>query len=154
MAIATLADAGLSRSADDGEIKTQVQTLVNQLKPMAEICGAPLADNGALDAFHPLRTDPFLFAQLPLVDGVPLIALQWGAIILLVGDIAQYWGPDEALQRPREVIRTAQEFGINLLMFAWQHHTLTQLQQRVTSDAAKARSTAASLTSRINPSGA
>jgi hypothetical protein len=137
---ATLQDAALNRSSSDQEIEFQVRQLVQALDPLATGLNNPLVGDGAIDAFHPLRVEPFFFAQWPLVEGVPLLVFQWGAIVLIVGDIVPYWGPDGMLQRPREVIRTAQEFGINLLLFAWQHRTYLQLQKQLVTPIAQRQS--------------
>ncbi|MGK7887762.1 MAG: hypothetical protein AB4042_00410 [Leptolyngbyaceae cyanobacterium] len=115
-------------AAYDRDIHQQVQQLVNTLRSILAPLGHDLSGDGTVSATHPLRLEPFLFGQWPHVDGIPLTVLHWGSVILLIGDIAQLWGPDETMQRSRPTIRTAQEFGINLLLFAWQHHHLTHLQ--------------------------
>ena len=129
MVVATLQEVGLDRHSSARDFDTQVQMLVQSLKPIANQINHPLRGEGKLSPLHPLRVEPFLFAQLPVVEGVPLKVWQWGSIVLIIGDVAQNWGPDKTSKRSRESIRTAQEFGINLLMLAWQHRCLTQLQQ-------------------------
>ncbi|MEB3231191.1 MAG: hypothetical protein VKJ64_09290 [Leptolyngbyaceae bacterium] len=115
-------------AAFDREIHQKVQQLVNTLRSLLAPLGYNLTGDGAISPTHPLRLEPFLFGQWPLVDQVPITVLQWEGVILLIGDIASLWGPDETMQRSRSDIRTAQEFGVNLLLFAWQHHHLIQLQ--------------------------
>jgi hypothetical protein len=115
-------------AAFDREIHQKVQQLVNTLRSLLAPLGYNLTGDGAVSPTHPLRLEPFLFGQWPLVDQVPITVLQWEGVILLIGDIASLWGPDETMQRSRSDIRTAQEFGVNLLLFAWQHHHLIQLQ--------------------------
>lgn len=78
---------------------------------------------------HFLRQQPFLFAQLPHGLSANAVNIFLGkGIILSVGDLAGAWGVDERVFLAREKIRSAQEFGINILYYAWQRHTMTQLQ--------------------------
>jgi hypothetical protein len=78
---------------------------------------------------NPLRTKPFLFAALPIINQQTIRVLIGGGIILIVGDLASAWGLDGELSLPRLVIRTAQELGINILHYAWKRRQLTGLQQ-------------------------
>ena len=78
---------------------------------------------------HPLRTRPFLFAAMPMVNQQLIRLLTGGGIILIVGDLAAAWGPDQALTLSRVTIRTAQELGINILQYAWRRRQLIGLQQ-------------------------
>lgn len=118
--------------AIDANIATQVQEIGDSIKSVAQQMGHPLEGSGYLDRKHPLRLSPFLFAQFPRIGGQPVHLLNWGGIILMVGNLAEGWGLDEALTLSRETIRTAQEMGINLLQFAWRRHQLMQLQQSST----------------------
>uniref|UniRef100_UPI0018828F1A DUF4159 domain-containing protein n=1 Tax=Oculatella sp. LEGE 06141 TaxID=1828648 RepID=UPI0018828F1A len=97
-------------------VRSLAQQLGHQLQPLTNLRN------------HPLRTRPFLFAALPLVNQHPIQLSIGGGIILIVGEIASVWGPDEGLTLPRIVIRTAQELGINLLYYAWRRRQLTGLQ--------------------------
>lgn len=75
---------------------------------------------------HPLKRQPFLFAVLPEINRCPIEL--WhdnGGIILVEGELSAAWGFDEELLLSRENIRSAQEFGINLLHFAWNRRKLT-----------------------------
>jgi hypothetical protein len=76
---------------------------------------------------HPLRSTPFLFAALPTIDQHSIQLWCGGGIVLVVGELTAAWTPDEQLMRSRYDIRTAQEFGINVLQFAWQRRHLTHL---------------------------
>ncbi len=116
-------------SAIDTNITQHIQEVCYSINAIAERMGYPLEGVGSLNHQHPLRLHPFLFAQFPLINRQPLHLFNWGGIILMVGNLAQCWGLDEALTLPRETIRTAQEMGINLLHFAWHRHQLSQLQQ-------------------------
>ncbi|RUS92553.1 hypothetical protein DSM106972_098690 [Dulcicalothrix desertica PCC 7102] len=94
------------------------EQLKNPLRPLAE-----------LRRDHPLRTHPFLFAALPIVNQRPIEISTAGGIILITGDLASAWGLDKDLTLPRVAIRTAQELGINILAYAWKRRQLIGLQQ-------------------------
>lgn len=76
---------------------------------------------------HPLRTKPFLFAALPIINEQPIMLWNGGGIVLVLGDLSAAWGLDLELLLSRSDIRTAQELGINILHFAWQRRQMTQL---------------------------
>lgn len=77
---------------------------------------------------HPLKTQPFLFAQLPVVNQQPIHILNFGNFVLVFGSLSQAWGINDVLSFSRETIRSAQELGVNILHYAWNLHLLTQLQ--------------------------
>lgn len=74
-----------------------------------------------------IRTKPFLFSQLPIIQGQPIYLYNWGGIILVIGSLSQAWGIDDDFSFKRETIRSAQEMGINILHFANLRHQLTRL---------------------------
>jgi hypothetical protein len=102
-----------------------LEAIVQPIKALAEQVGVTVEGNGLLDRHHPLRHQPFLFAQFPVIYGMPIEVLAWGGIVVVIGNLGQAWGLDEALTLPRETMRSAQELGINLLHFAWQRRALT-----------------------------
>ncbi|NJO78510.1 MAG: DUF4159 domain-containing protein [Cyanobacteria bacterium RM1_2_2] len=79
---------------------------------------------------HPIRTRPFLFSALPLVHQQPIQVSISGGIVMIQGDIASAWGLDDNMNTSRIVLRTAQEFGVNLLHYAWRRRQLIGLQQQ------------------------
>ena len=87
------------------------------------------SDSGQLGREHPLRNQPFAFGQFPPVGNRATQICYWQGMVLAIGDLTSAWGPDAALNYPRETIRAAQELGINILYFAWQRRQLMQLQQ-------------------------
>lgn len=113
-----LVDAPLNATALIESTQTLAQQLDYPLKPVEE-----------LRRNHPLRTQPFLFAALPIINQKPIQLFLGGGIILVVGDLASAWGPDQALTLPRVAIRTAHELGINILQYAWKRRQLLGLQQ-------------------------
>jgi hypothetical protein len=104
-----------------------LEAIVQPVKALAEQIGLTAEGSGQLDRHHPLRHQPFLFAQFPVIYGMPIEVLAWGGMVLVIGNLGQAWGLDEALTLPRETMRSAQELGINLLHFAWQRRQLTSV---------------------------
>ncbi|MBF2064579.1 MAG: DUF4159 domain-containing protein [Calothrix sp. C42_A2020_038] len=113
-----LVDAPLDANALTESIKALAQQLEFPLRPLEE-----------WRRDHPLRTKPFLFAALPIVNQQPIQILTNGGIILVNGDIGSVWGLDSKLSLPRLTIRTAQELGINILQYAWKRRQFIGLQQ-------------------------
>ena len=74
---------------------------------------------------HPIFKEPFLFAKFPENGTIELYQLN--NIILIVGELSARWGQE--LSWSRSDIRTAHEFGINLLYYArcyWEQHRCHQ----------------------------
>ncbi|MCC5659036.1 DUF4159 domain-containing protein [Nostoc sp. XA010] len=113
-----LVDAPLDGNALIEKIHGLAQQLENPLRPLDE-----------LRRDHPLRTRPFLFAALPMINQQVIQVLTGGGIILIIGDLGSAWGLDRALSLPRLTIRTAQELGVNILNYAWKRRQLIGLQQ-------------------------
>lgn len=105
------------------------EALIQSTHALAEKLKTPLKHDPQLRRDHPLRTRPFLFAALPIVNQRAIKIFTGGGIILIVGDLASAWGLDKELKMPRLAIRTAQEFGINIISYAWKHRRLIGLQQ-------------------------
>ena len=113
-----LVDAPVSTTALIESVQSLAQQLDSPLKPLEE-----------WRRDHPLRTKPFLFAALPIINQQNIQLQVGGGIILSIGDLASAWGLDKALSLPRLTIRTAQELGINILNYAWKRRQLTGLQK-------------------------
>jgi hypothetical protein len=87
---------------------------------------------GELAYDHPLRRRPFLFSQFPCQQKHPVYVKNWGGLVYMVGDLSLVWGLHGDFDCSREILRSAQEFGINLLHFAaqrWQWTQATQIDQ-------------------------
>jgi hypothetical protein len=115
------------RIAMDTLIHQQVFDLCLPMQDMAERMGMP--QEPPVPFSHPLRNQPFVFSQFPLIEGCPIHLKTWGGVVLAIGSISKAWGIDDRVSVSRETIRAAQELGINLLYFAWRRHRLAQLQQ-------------------------
>lgn len=103
--------------------------LVESIQLLAQQLGHSLTPLEELRRDHPLRTRPFLFAALPIFNQQQLRVSIGGGIILCMGDLAAFWGPDRGLTLSRITIRTAQELGINVLYYGWRRRQLLGLQQ-------------------------
>ncbi|MBN4002722.1 DUF4159 domain-containing protein [Nostoc sp. LPT] len=108
---------------------TNANPLIESTQALAQQLESPLRPLEELQRSHPLRTKPFLFAALPMVNQQQIKLLIGGGIILAIGDLATAWGLDRDLSLPRLTIRTAQELGINILHYAWKRRQLIGLQQ-------------------------
>lgn len=75
---------------------------------------------------HPLSRSPFLFGLLPTIGNQSLQLYTCGGIVLLDGSLSAAWGLAENPFLDRAEIRTAQEFGLNLLHYALSRRQMTQ----------------------------
>lgn len=113
-------------TANQSAINQRLSEIQQQLGAMADRLRVPLVGNGDLEPDHPLRCHPFLFSQNPERLGHPIYVKNWGGLVLLVGDLTVCWGRDATPPLSREVLRSAQEWGINLLHFAAQRRQWLQ----------------------------
>jgi hypothetical protein len=111
------------------------QPLIESVHQLAQQLENPLValEDVPRQRSHPLRTQPFLFGALPIVNQHPVRLSIGGGIILVIGELASAWGLERDLNLPRLMIRTAQELGINILHYAWKRRQLIGLQQEDTS---------------------
>ncbi|CAN1212799.1 hypothetical protein TUMEXPCC7403_21520 [Tumidithrix helvetica PCC 7403] len=123
-------ELGAELAAIETELQEQIDRLTQTFKDYAEQLGNPLESLDCLSRKHPLRSQPFLFSGLPKVQGNPIRLLVGGGIVFVIGDLSSAWGNDNALELPRETIRSAQEMGVNILHFAKQRHHLIQSLQK------------------------
>ena len=131
---------------EDGEFDPLIQQLESELETTTKILDKQLADviatvrnlaqkigevtandSGVIARQHPLRNQPFLFSQFPIIKEQEISLFNWDNIILVLGDLSMAWGINEGFSFPRETIRSAQELGINFLYFAVKRRQLTQL---------------------------
>ena len=107
----------------------EATALIYSTHNLANKLNTPLKSLKEARRDHPLRTRPFLFAAMPVVNKQMFQMFTGGGIILTIGNLGAMWGLDEALSLPRTTIRTAQELGINILYYAWKRRQLTSLSQ-------------------------
>ncbi|OKH39745.1 hypothetical protein NIES2119_05725 [[Phormidium ambiguum] IAM M-71] len=106
------------------------QALINLKQMVGKIVNVSVTEaTGEIHLQHPLRKQPFLFGEFPVIQGQEISILNWGGIVVIFGNISQAWGLDTGLKLPRETIRIAQEMGINILHFAYRRRQLAQLQK-------------------------
>ncbi|BAZ41863.1 hypothetical protein NIES4101_78310 [Calothrix sp. NIES-4101] len=113
----------------DEKLYQQLYQIQEPIQELSKQIGIPITNSATLPSHHPLRTEPFLFAQMPTIKNYPIHLFNWGGIILVFGSLSSGWGIDENLSISRETIRTTQEMGINILHFAWYRHQLIQSQK-------------------------
>ncbi|OLP20174.1 hypothetical protein BST81_01715 [Leptolyngbya sp. 'hensonii'] len=109
------------------DLEREMDTLTRSVHHFAQRLGIMLESFDRLPPSHPLRTQPFLFATLPLVDQHPLQLWVGNGLLALVGDIPVLWGGEGSPPFSRTMIRELQEWGLNLLQFVGQRRHLTQL---------------------------
>ncbi|OWY65994.1 hypothetical protein B7486_38960 [cyanobacterium TDX16] len=112
------------------DVPSEATELIESVQSLAaQELKTPLKPLEQLRRDHPLRTRPFLFAALPLVDRQTIQLLCGGGLILAIGNLGSAWGLDEELSLSRVTIRTAQELGVNILHYAWKRRQLMNLQK-------------------------
>ena len=109
----------------DACIAQEIQRIAVVVDNFARRTQVALRGNGRLEQRHPLRRQPFRFSRLPVLNQTAVQILNWGGIVLVMGDLMAAWDDDD-LGLSREEIRSAQELGINLLHFAWQRRYMNQ----------------------------
>jgi hypothetical protein len=113
-------------AANQTAISDQITAVEQSLTAIAPRLGISLTDPGTLADDHPLHWQPFTFSQLPDRQGHPIIVRNWGGLVLMLGDLTRCWSHRASPPIPRDRLRAAQEWGINLLHFAAQRHQWTQ----------------------------
>lgn len=103
--------------------------LAQPLSAIASRLGLPASGFEALDSEHPLRWQPFAFNQLPTCPDHPIEVKTWGGLVWMLGDLSGCWGRNTLPDLPRAVLRSAQEWGVNLLHFAAQRSQWVQAMQ-------------------------
>jgi hypothetical protein len=108
-------------------LKERIATISEKVSLFAHRLGADLQPLEDLHD-HPLWKQPFLFHQLPTLQGEETISI-WlgGGIIFVIGELSLAWGSNLELALSRDHIRNAQQFAINLLNFAASRRKLIQL---------------------------
>ncbi|MGF1499292.1 MAG: hypothetical protein ACFB8W_21065 [Elainellaceae cyanobacterium] len=95
--------------------------------PQAQQVFQALTPWDALKPTHSLRTDPFLFTQLPAIGGQKMGVAIANGLVWVGGSLSSAWGVYQSLSRTD--IRTAHELGINVLRYIWRRRHLTGLVQ-------------------------
>lgn len=117
-------------NASQTELDAEIDKTCLVFREFAQKLGTPLENLDNLIPNHPLRTQPFLFSDLPTINKQPIQILLGGGIVIIIGELSSAWGLDNQRKVTRETIRTAQEMGINLLHFAWRKRQITQPKQQ------------------------
>ncbi|MEB3883795.1 hypothetical protein [Lyngbya sp. CCY1209] len=110
------------------EIDGRLEIALEPIKNLAHHLEISLSHSGKISRDDPIKTRPFLFSELPVINREPIRLFNWGQIILSVGCLSSGWGLSHNLPLPRETIRSAQELGINILHFSGHRSQLSRLQ--------------------------
>ncbi len=78
-------------------LNRQIQQITLTVQEVAQQIGLLSELSGALHREHLLRTNPFLFAQFPVVNDHPVHLFNWGGIVLTIGSLSAGWGLDDTL---------------------------------------------------------
>ena len=113
----------------DMQLKEQIQQSLHTFNPLMELLNVQLQPWVGLGPTHPLRREPFVFDALPYIKSYPIQVLQGPGLVIILGQLSDAWQRSTHRPQRRESLRTAQEFGINLLHYAWQRQRLFELQQ-------------------------
>lgn len=109
-------------------VQAALSTKLNEtglpFRGLAEQLGQPLQ---TLPADHPIKSQPFQFGALPTVNQQPVELFLSDHLLMMVGELSVVWGGGSKEGFDRGQIRTAQEFGINILHYAWQRQHYHQL---------------------------
>ncbi len=103
------------------ELTNSLSSLIPEIKAMRSFA--------ELNHDHPLRSQPFLFHQLPIFAEQPLQVLTSNGVITVLGNLSSIWAGQSDRLLTRECIRTCQELGINILNYAAQRHRIMQAMQ-------------------------
>ena len=120
-------DLEMELDAVNIKIIEQLEAVTSPIRNFVEQLGIKSSIEDTLPDEHLLRNYPFLFSQLPVIEGENIYLFNCEGIILIVGALSSTWGTDNKYSFSRETIRSAQEMGINILYFAWYRHQLAQL---------------------------
>ena len=107
------------------ELENEVQKLSMAFEDFANQMGTPLKSINQFPSPHPLRTQPFLFSELPEIEQNPISIMIGGGVIIVIGNLLSACGLSINRSVSRESIRTAQEMGINILHYAWRRRQIT-----------------------------
>jgi len=113
--------------ANQAAIHTRVRQGLQSIYQLADFLNISIQPWNGLEPDHPLRTQPFLFAAPPTLQ-YPIQVYSGGGFVVVAGYLSDVWGANSAIAPARDSIRTAQEFGVNLLHYASRRRQLTQLQ--------------------------
>ncbi len=112
----------------ESELMQRLEVAIKPIEKLTKQLTNSVLISGIVDRHHRLKTQPFLFSDLPVVNHETIQIFNWGCIILSVGFLSSGWGIQADINLSRETLRNAQEFGINILDFAYKKYWLSKLQ--------------------------
>ena len=127
------ADLAASREEMIGELNAlhrELSIKVSRVFPTLELLAQ--YSQGRLESLiglnHPLQTQPFSFSALPIINNKLTYLAVGGGVVLSIGNLSGAWKPAIDRVLSREISRSAQELGLNILYFAWRRRQLMQWQ--------------------------
>jgi hypothetical protein len=99
-----------------------VQNLIKQL-------GVELTYWNDLPSNHPIKIEPFFFNVPPDINGYQNQIWMGDGVIFLLGNLFSAYNLSSNLGLTREILRNAQEMGVNLLHYAWRRQLLLSTQK-------------------------
>lgn len=132
--------SGADYSSMQAEIQSEIEAIVIEVQSQTNEfltafksnlpMEAPMRNFAELERSHPLRSQPFLFVNLPIISEQPIQVLTNGGIITIFGSLSELWvGLADTQELSREQIRTFQELGINILNYAAQRYAIASSMQ-------------------------
>ncbi|MFM6346732.1 MAG: hypothetical protein ACKPFK_16505, partial [Dolichospermum sp.] len=111
------------------EVQAQIDEFFATIKGYLPLESAMLNFN-QLERNHPLKSEPYLFANLPVMVEHPIQVLTGGGILVVLGSLSSIWGGQiDDQEITRDNIRTFQELGMNILNYASQRYTMAIAMQ-------------------------
>lgn len=107
------------------EFNSKLQNILKLINKL----GVNLTQWSALHHQYPLKIEPFLFSDPPMINQYQTQIWLGEGVILLLGNLSSAWALAPHLSLSREVVRNAQEMGVNILHYAWRRKLLTASQK-------------------------
>ncbi|QJB26941.1 hypothetical protein [Limnospira fusiformis] len=118
----------------ESELQNRLESSLEPLQNIAhQYLGINISSMATISAQDPIKIHPFLFDELPIINGEPTRLINWGKIIISIGCLSSGWGLNSHQGLSRETIRSAQELGINILNFASENYHLSNSQRNAIS---------------------
>ncbi|GEM_PF-278427 len=134
-AIAKIADLSVFAERQEelqqelNQISQDFDKKLQTIQDITRKIGSELTHWNFLPTNHPLKIEPFLFAVPPTINEYQNQIWLGEGIILILGNLSSAWALAPNLSLSREILRNAQEMGVNILHYAWRRKLLTSLQK-------------------------
>ena len=113
--------------AVEAELQPLMAERLNPIHSLLQPLNIQLSRWRELSYHHPLKSEPFSFDALPLINSRAIELWHAPGVVVTLGALFERW--QVSLPRAREHRRAAQEMGINFLAYASCRQQLMQLQK-------------------------